>query len=414
MPKVVPEMSALKVNKLKDPGLHAVGGVAGLALNVSPSGARSWILRTVIEGKRRSIGLGGYPTIPLALARDLARETAQQIALGVDPVEKRKAERKERNEAKVKLVTFDDAFEVFYTEKMEAELSNAKHRQQWRSTIATYVSPVIGARPVAEVNVDDVLQILQPIWALKTETASRVRGRIEAVLDWAKAKGLRTEENSARWKGNLDMLLASPTRIKGARKQPALALDEASVWFALLHDRKGISALALQFLALTAARSGEVREASWSELNLEKGLWIVPAARMKMRREHRVPLSSVAVKLLKSVPRFPGVDVVFPSSRGKALSDMALSQVMRRINTTRTEAGLQAFQDPQSGEPAVPHGLRSTFRDWAAETTSYPSDMAELALAHSVGNRVEQAYRRGDMLEKRRDMMEDWAKFLSR
>lgn len=209
------------------------------------------------------------------------------------------------------------------------------------------------------------------------------------------------------------MLLASPTRIRGARKQPALALDEASDWFAELRQRNGISASALQFLALTAARSGEVREATWSEINLEKGLWIEPAARMKMRREHRVLLSSFAIKLLKSTPRFPNSELVFPSSRGKPLSDMALSQVMRRINTTRAELKFQPFKDRQSGEQAVPYGLRSTFRDWASETTNDPSDMAELALAHAIGNRVEQAYRRGDMLEKRREMMEDWGRFLT-
>ncbi|MBS0126531.1 tyrosine-type recombinase/integrase [Thetidibacter halocola] len=412
MPKVANEMSALAVKRLSEPGRHAVGGVKGLSLSISPNGARSWILRVRVGDKRRHIGLGSYPEVSLADARAKALVERQRVAEGVDPVEARALARQEQVARQKRELSFDDAFAQFFDEKMRKELSNQKHQKQWESTINTYVSPVFGTKSVAEIDLDDVLLALKPIWTSKTETASRLRQRIEAVLDWATAKGHRSGGNPARWKGNLQPLLPSPAKVKEARNQPAIALTDASRWFAALAKREGMSAWALRFLTLTAARSGEVRGATWEEIDLEGATWTIPAGRMKARREHKVPLSPQAVDLLKSVPRFQGSPFVFPSNKGKPLSDMSLSAVMRRLHQAELDAKRPGFVDPRSGDAAVPHGLRSTFRDWAAEKTDYPREMAEVALAHTVGSEVERAYRRGDMLERRRQMMADWAGFL--
>ena len=273
--------------------------------------------------------------------------------------------------------------------------------------------PAIGEKAVSSITVEDILAVLRPIWSTKNETASRVRQRIEAVLDWSKAMGFREGENPARWKGNLQQVLPSPGKIqKSGRRQPAIALDDVANWFRALQGREGMAALALQFLTLTAARSGELRGATWDEIDLTKEIWVIPADRMKAGREHRVPLSSTAVDLLEAVPRYLGSPYVFPSPKGGKMSDMSISAVMRRMQADEEKAGRAGFLDPQSRSPAVPHGLRSTFRDWAAERTEYPREMAEIALAHRVGSDVERAYRRGDMVEKRREMMEDWAAFL--
>jgi integrase len=262
--------------------------------------------------------------------------------------------------------------------------------------------------PVADIRVDDVKRVLEPIWNTKTETATRLRGRIEAVLAWATVHGHRTGDNPARWKGNLDASLPKPKKGSKVKNHPALTLDDAPAWFADLRKREGFATRALEFVALTAARSGEVRGATWDEIDLEAGVWTVPAERMKAEKEHRVPLTEAAKALLEGMDRMGDSPFIFPAARGGALSDMALSACMKRINEAR-EGG---YLDARSKRPAVPHGLRSTFRDWAAERTEYPAEMAEMALAHQVGSAVERAYRRSDMMDKRRQMMEDWAGFL--
>lgn len=266
---------------------------------------------------------------------------------------------------------------------------------------------------VNDIAVQDVLRALQPIWHDKTETAKRVRGRIESVLSWATVAGHRQGDNPARWKGNLDALLPKPAKVAKSDNWPALALDDAALWFAALRQRDGMAARALEFLCLTASRSGAVRQAAWAEFDLEAGLWTAPALHMKMKREHRVPLPPEAVALLRALPRMEGNPLVFPAPRGGVLSDMSLSAVMRRMQEAEEKADRPGWLDPRSGRPAVPHGLRSTFRDWAAERTHYPREMAEIALAHDVGSEVERAYRRGDMMEKRRGLMAAWAGFLS-
>ncbi len=418
MPKVAKELSAIEVKRLVHPGrgrnvLFPVGGVAGLALQITPSGARNWLLRVLVGERRREIGLGAFPEIPLAMARDRAREAKDAIRRGIDPVEERKAARAALVVARRRGLTFVDAVDRYLAAK-ESAFSNDKHRAQWRSTLTTYAVPELGPMAVQDVTVQDVLRVLHPIWETKTETASRLRGRIESVLSWATVAGHRTGDNPARWSGNLKELLPAPGKIAEEGNQPALSIDDTPRWFADLRQRAGFGARALEFVALTAARSGEVRGAAWEEIDLDKGLWIIPATRMKMKREHRVPLSSAASMLLKALPRLEGNPLVFPAPRGGMLSDMTLSATMRRIHeSAEAKEGGAGFLDTRSKRPAVPHGLRSTFRDWVAERTNYPGEMAEVALAHQISSAVEASYRRGDMIEKRRGMMAAWAAFLT-
>ncbi|WP_101341869.1 tyrosine-type recombinase/integrase [Cereibacter azotoformans] len=422
MPKKAREWGALDVKRAQHSGAndrnewHAVGGVAGLMIQVAPSGAKSWLLRTAIGTRRRAIGLGSYPEVSLADARDRAREAKRKIAEGIDPIAERKATKAALAAAEARAMTFADAVEAYLKEQLEG-LRNAKHRAQWRSTLETYALPEMGKILVSDVTTQDVLRALKPIWGKKAETASRVRGRIEAVIAWAEASGYRAKgDNPARWDGNLKLLL--PTRSKSAPKgkQPALARGDAQRWFFDLRGRDGMGSRALEFLVLTAARSGEVRGATWSEIDLGAGLWVIPAERMKAGREHRVPLPAAAVALVENLPRMKGSDLVFTAARGGMLSDMTLSATMRRMHADAVEmaGGDEAagYLDPSSRRPAVPHGLRSTFRSWTADV-GYDRDMAEIALAHEVGSEVERAYQRSDMIERRRAMMDRWADFLA-
>lgn len=394
MPKRAVELGTLQVSRLKAPGFHAVGGVPGLHLQISDSGARSWILKVSINGKRREKGLGGYGDVSLSDAREAARMARADVARGVDPIEHAKAVQSLLRAQTEKAVTFDDAAAKYIKAHKEG-WKNAKHAQQWENTLATYATPVIGPMLVRDVEMAHVLKILEPIWTTKTETASRVRGRIESVLDWAKGRGYRVGDNPAAWNGNLDAQLAAPKKVAKVIHHPALPIGKLNAFVFALRGREGMAAKALEFAILTAARSGEVRGAVWSEIDIDEALWTIPAARMKMEREHRVPLSESAIRILTALPHLEGVDYVFPAPRAGQLSDMTLTAVMRRMEVD-----------------AVPHGFRSTFRDWAGESTNYPRDVAEMALAHKIGDATEAAYRRGDALEKRRRMMADWAKFI--
>jgi len=388
-----------------------VGGVAGLYLQITPKEGKTWVLRAAMAGRRAEIGLGGFPTVTLGQARDKAREARDKIERGIDPMAERKAARVALAAATRKGLTFSEAAKLYLDAKLDA-YRNEKHRYQWRATLEQLAFPVLGKTPVSAITVQDVLQVLHPIWAKRTETASRLRGRIEAVLSWATVSGHRAGDNPARWAGNLKELLPAPSKIKAKGNQPALGLEDAPRWFSAIKQRGGFGPRALEFVALTAARSGEVRGAVWSEIDLERALWVVPGERMKMGKEHRVPLTAPAISLLKALPRLDDTDLVFPSTRGGQLSDMTLSATMRRLHEADIAADGPGFVDRVSKRPAVPHGLRSTFRDWAAERTQYPGDMAEVALAHRISSAVEAAYRRGDMIEKRRRMMADWADFL--
>ena len=402
MPRIAKELTPIEVKRLTKPGMHAVGGVVGLLLQISPNRkSRHWIYRTTINGKRCHIGLGSFPTVTLAMARQLARENYLIVRSGQNPIEERKERISARVAAEKRAITFADAMEKYLEIKL-LEFDNEKHRKQWRATLDKYAIPELGKVLVADIQIRDVLRTLEPIWTKKTETASRLRGRIESIISWATVAGHREGENPARWKGNLSEILPKPSKVTKPVHQPALALGDVGAWFVDLQSREGIGARALEFLAMTAGRSGEIRGATWDEVDLTAKLWVIPAERMKMGREHRVPLTNAALTLLTSLPRFDDSPYVFPSIKSRMISDMTISAVMRR----------QRFIDRRTGRTAVPHGIRSTFRDWVAEKTQYPREMAEIALAHNVGSEVERTYRRGDQMEKRRLMMSSWNRFL--
>lgn len=386
-------LASIEVQRLTTPGLHFVGEVSGLAMHVSGTGARSWILRCSIAGKRRDMGLGGYPDVTLADARRRARELREQIDNGLDPIGQRREARAALLAARVKMMTFDECADAYISAHTES-WGNAKHRQQWRNTLTAYAGPVIGGLSVAMIETGHVLKVLEPIWKTRTITAVRLRGRIESVLSWATTAGYRSGENPARWKGHLQNLLAMPSRIANAGHHAALPYRELGAFMADLRTREGTGARALEFAILTAARSGEVRGASWAEVDLEAALWTIPGERMKAKSEHNVPLSDAALDLLRELPH--GGDLVFPGAvAGRPLSDMTLTAVLRRMGRGSLTA----------------HGFRSTFRDWAAEQTAYPGEVVEMALAHTIASRVERAYRRGDLIEKRRRLMADWARY---
>lgn len=388
---MIGKLPAVAVNKL-GPGYHHDGG--GLILQVTATGARTWIFRFDLKGRRREMGLGPTHTIGLAQAREAARQARLLLMEGIDPIEARNAIRKQRELEQATALTFGQCCER-YIESQKASWKNAKSASQWTNTLATYCAK-LQDRPVAQVTRDDVLECLNAIWTDKQETASRLRGRIESVLDWATVQGYREGENPARWKGNLSLLLPTISKTRRVQHHKAVPWSEVRNFMTRLREEPGIASRALEFVILTACRSGEARLATWDEIDLEKRLWTIPAARMKMSREHRVPLSTQALEVLKTVPRIVGTNLVFPSNRGhKTLSDMALTAVMRRMDVD-----------------AVPHGFRSTFRDWAGETTTYPREVCEHALAHKLADGVEAAYQRGDMLKKRQAMMQDWGNYV--
>jgi integrase len=396
LPKLAKELSALTVSKLNQPGLHFVGSVPGLALQVKAGSARSWILRLVIGNKRRDMGLGAFPSVSLAHARNKASEAREMVRQGVDPIERQRAALSALRASLATQVTFKETAKA-YVAAHESEWKNAKHTQQWRNTLKEYVYPVFGDLLVKDIQKEHVLQALRPIWNSKNVTASRLRGRIELVLSYAMQAGYRPEGlNPARWKGGLDKLLGAPSKLQENKHFRALPINEMGDFMAKLARIQGQGARALEFAILTAARSGEVRGALWSEIDLKNKVWVIPASRMKAGREQRIPLSTTAIALLEKQPNTDS-DIVFLAPKGGKLSDMTLTGVLRRMKVNATA-----------------HGFRSTFRDWVAERTNYPNEAAEMALAHSVGNKVEAAYRRGDLYEKRILMMEAWAQFVSK
>ncbi len=393
MPRIAKQLTALEVGRLQEPGNYAVGGVPGLYLYVNEGDGRSWILRTVVGSKRRHVGLGGYPAVTLAAARDKARKVREDIEGGIDPIERKRAVIARLQAARATEKTFEEAASAYIATHQDS-WKNAKHRAQWGSTLQTYAYPVIGRLLVRDITQAHILQTLEPIWREKNETAVRLRGRIESILDWSTVRGYREGNNPAQWKGRLDKLLPAPTKIRTVTHQRAVPFLEMPAFMTDLRSQAGVAAKALEFTALTAARSGEVRFASWGEIDLEANVWTVPAARMKSGREHRVPLSTACLSLLATLPRKPESGLIFEAPRGGVLSDMSMTVLMRRMEVD-----------------AVPHGFRSTFRDWIGECTNYPRDLAEQALAHALESKVEAAYRRGDALDRRREMMEAWADF---
>lgn len=393
MARKAEELGALEVSRLTKVGLNFVGGVSGLALQVSDTGARSWILRVMVGGKRRSMGLGGYPDVTLAGAKEAARIARAKISEGLDPLGERRASRSALAAAIAATMTFSEAA-YKYIAAHESGWKSAKHAAQWRTTLESYAFPVIGKISVAEVSTAHIMSVLDTIWLTKTETASRLRGRIESVLDWATVRGFRKGENPARWRGHIEHLLPARADVQKTEHHTAMDYREIGAFMVQLRQAEGMGARALELAILCASRSGEVRGAEWSEMDLAAGVWTIPAKRMKAEKEHRVPLGDDALALLNALPRIAGTSLVFPNNKNTVLSDMTLTAVLRRMNV-----------------PVTAHGFRSSFRDWAGETTAYPREVIEHALAHGLKDKAEAAYARGTLFDKRRRLMTDWAKY---
>lgn len=375
-------LTARKVETAK-PGKYGDGG--NLYLIVSESGSRKWVLRFTWRGSAKEMGLGSAKLVSLAEAREKAATALRMVARGINPIEERKRDNG--------TPTFGDMADSV-CQTLSDGFRNEKHKAQWKSTLKTYAAP-LRSKPVDTITTDDILTVIKPIWTLKPETASRVRGRVEKVLDAAKAKGFRDGENPARWRGHLDHLLPKPSKLE-RRHHAAMAYEDIAAFVGDLRKRQATAALALEYCILTAARSGEVLGAKWSEIDLIKKVWTIPASRMKAGREHRVPLSNRAMTILKQLREADGGEFVFPGQRPKKpLSNMAMEMVLRRMKV----------------ENATVHGFRSSFRDWAGNVTSFPREVTETALAHVIGDKAEQAYRRGDALEKRRTLMDAWAAY---
>jgi len=389
------KLSARTVATLTEPGRYGDG--LGLWLHIGPSGAKSWVYRYRLNGKDREMGLGPVHTVTLAEARAAVTEARKQVRASTDPLDAREAARVDAKLAAALAKSFRDCAGA-YIEAMRPSWKNAKHADQWANTLATYAFPVIGDMPIAKVDTAAVLRVLEPIWTTKTETASRLRGRIESVLDWAKVRGYRAGDNPAAWKGHLAETLPARSAVQKVEHHAALPYSELGAFMALLRAQDGASARALEFAILAAARTGEVLGATWAEFDTNAKVWTIPAERMKAKREHRVPLSDAALHVIETM-RGQSADYVFPGRKpGSPLSSMALLMTLRRME----RADLTA------------HGFRSTFKDWASECTAYPNEVSEMALAHAVGDKVEAAYRRGDLFDKRHRLMTDWADWCAR
>ena len=415
MPRPQAKLSALQVTKFSKPGLYGDGG--GLTLQITQAGAKSWLFRFMREGKAHGMGLGATHTVSLAEARVKALEARKLLADGLNPLTVKKQKQLAATLDRARTMTFDQCAHA-YIEAHKSGWKNAKHIDQWTNTLATYVSPVIGRLPVAEIDTALIVKCLSPIWQAKTETASRLRGRIESVLGWATTSGYRTGENPARWKGHLENLLANISKSSRTKNHPSLSWQRMADFMEALKAREGNAARAIEFAIITACRSGEVRGAQWSEFDFKEKVWLIPAERMKARREHQVPLSDAALVILASMQAEyivlnekdsgSGLNtIVFAGTKGQALSDMSLTAVIRRMNNDNDKPN---WVDDK-GDGITVHGFRSTFRMWAAEETSYPREVAEHALAHQLPDAVERAYQRGTQFSKRQSLMADWGSY---
>jgi integrase len=386
-------LTAISIRRRREPGLYHDGG--GLYLQVSDSGSQSWILKFQLKGRARQMGLGPSPLVSLGDARR-RRDDAQRLLLdGIDPIEARRSARQATEFAALEAISFKQAA-MSYMSAHETGWSNEQHARQWPKSLEAYAYPVLGALSVQAIDTGLVLRVLEPIWRVKPETASRVRARIEAILDWAKTRGYRAGENPARWRGHLENLLPARAKVRKVKHHAALPYADIASFMATLRQQETVSARALEFIVLTAARSGEVLGSTWDEIDLTNRIWIVPENRMKAGRTHRVPLSEQAMSVLNEMRPLRESGYVFPG-RGlnEPLANTTLFMLLRRMGR---------------GDVTT-HGFRSSFRDWAAECTGYPNEVLEMALAHTVGSKVEAAYRRGDLFGKRRRLMADWATF---
>lgn len=376
------------------PGYHCDGG--GLYFQVAPAGSKSWIFRFSLNGRRREMGLGSFPTISLGAAREAASEARKLISAGTDPIEAHRSRRLQKKLDAVRGIGWDDALTQFL-DSHESGWKNKKHRQQWRNTLDAYAKTVLSAVPIASVGISEITKILDPIWTSKPETASRVRGRIERILDWAKVRGYRDGENPARWRGHLDKIYPARSKVQKVKHHAAAPIDELPALYDRLAEAKGVAAKALRFVILTAARPGEVAGGLWPEIDKKTALWTIPSERMKADREHRVTLSREALAILDEMAEMQSDKYVFPGHKdGRPLSLTALSKALKAAG----------------GGDATVHGMRSTFKDWASERTSFPAEVSEMALAHTIGDKVEAAYRRGELLKKRAALLEQWSTFV--
>jgi integrase len=386
------KLTALRVARAKASGLHGDGG--GLYLQVSPAG-RSWIFRYQHAGRRRYMGLGPAAVVSLAEARRKAQEARKALAEGKDPIAARRASEAALAAAAAKSMTFEACAAAYIASHADG-WRNAKHAAQWQATLTAYAFPAFGNVPAADIDVAMVLKAVEPIWKQKPETAARVRGRIEAVLDWAAARGFRVGDNPARWRGHLANLLPARAKVRRVTHHPALPYVRMGEFMAALRGQEGIAAKALEFTILTAARTSEATGAAWDEIDLGAATWTIPATRIKASKEHKVPLSTPALAILRAMAGTREGEFVFPGGRrARPLSNAAMAAVLKRMGR----------------DEITTHGFRSAFRDWAAERTNYPREVAEMALAHAVGDKVEAAYRRGDLFEKRALLMKEWAMF---
>lgn len=386
-------LTALKIKQNLKPGMYADG--LGLYLKVRDGNSKSWIYRYRTKGKLRDMGLGPLHTISLAEARDKAEACRALRIKGLDPLEERIRQQQAEAVQATEIITFEKCAET-YIAAHKAGWKNGKHAEQWTATLQTYVYPVFKDRPVVSIDDALVLKVLQPIWKEKTETASRVRGRIERILDWARVMKYRTGDNPARWKGHLDHLLPKRSKVATIVHHPALPIDEAPTFIQALRREETVVAHAFEYCILNATRTSETLGMRWTEFDEKAGLWTVPAERMKAGRDHRIPLSKRSVQILGKMQELRVSDFVFPGGvKDRPLSSMVFLMLLRRLGRNDITA----------------HGFRSTFRDWAAERTDFPNEVVEMALAHTINNKVEAAYRRGDLFEKRRQLAEAWAEF---
>jgi integrase len=384
-------LTAQMVKQTKEPGYHGDGG--GLVLRVTDNGVKGWLYRYKANGKTREMGLGPVRDVSLAEAREAAREARRLRRAGIDPIVAKRARKDAAKLEAAKAVTFTECADD-YIKAHRASWTSAKHAEQWETTLRTYAYPVFGSLPVMSVDTALVVKVLDPIWSKKPETASRLRGRIESVLDFATVRGYRTGENPARWKGHLKEALPAISRVRRVKHHAAMPYTALPAFMTRLRTRGGVGALALEFCILTVARSGEVFGARWSEIDMLAGVWTIPGSRMKARVEHRVPLSAAALAVLRRAEALKVNDVVFPGQKpGRGLSDIGMSWVLEAMGHNNITT----------------HGFRSSFRDWAAERTTFQREVIEVALAHAVGDKTERAYARGDLFEKRRELMSAWA-----
>ena len=396
MPKQAVNLTPQEVRAISKAGYHAVGGVSGLNLQVSKQGARSWILRTVIGSKRREVGLGSFPEVSLAKARLLASELKQQIRDGFDPVVERERKERERKTAQSKNITFQEVAKQFIDKKTKEfkETSRAKQRQRLENSLNRYAYPIIGKLPVSEVERDNVLRIIEPIWDTKTATAERLRNNLERILDLAEVKGLRSGSNPARWQGSLSHILPSPNKIQKVVHLKALPVETLPDFMKQLRQVESVAAKALRFAILTCSRSSETRLAEWSEIDLEKSLWVIPEDRMKAGKKHTIPLCQEAVSLLESIKPEKEKGLVFLNIN-KRLSENAMTTVLKKV------MGVEVTQ----------HGFRSTFKDWARTHTRYADEVSELALAHVNDDKTRAAYARDELIDTRQKLMTDWGEY---